>query len=330
MMVWGEALDMRTTMPAGLRWGAIADRLSPAARDLSPTVTVCHNLPWCVSFSSDLWRSAFRRNNEVLRGCHSISLTELQLYRSEFSKRTETRSVASDLFLENEVEGRPRTVTVCHIKLMASRTKNTSQQAGNDGIEDETPSAGLSGEPNSVSDQPQTDVQRRQLGDDSQQSDDIRRQQATTFGLPNQASRGCPAGRPIAGVQIHSVGSQQYQATYDQHRSGGARRSPCTHIDRIANAGPERLCNHDKKRQNAKPAIPPQFGRGQQQGDRSFQKGNRATRRWRGLTDDSKSVAPRLRKAMALESPSQVMVSSVSTGMMESHRRLTVIDTKDL
>ena len=49
-----------------------------------------------------------------------------------------------------------------------------------------------------------------------------------------------------------------------------------------------------------------------------------------GRTEEGESVAPRLRKAMALEASSQLMDSSVSTGMMESHRRLTVIDTKDL
>ena len=152
-------------------------------------------------------------------------------------------------------------VRVCHINIETSQTQDALRKGGNDGIVDTTPSA-----PHRVAESigspPRTDVQRRQPGDDSQQNDDVWRQRATSFGLSNQPSRRCSAGRWLARAQIHSVGSPQYEATYDQHSSGWARQNPCTHTDRIKNAGPKGLCNHDKKRQHAKPAIPPQSGRG--------------------------------------------------------------------
>lgn len=58
-------------------------------------------------------------------------LTGLVLWRSDDSKRAELRSVASDLFLENEGEGPARPVTVCHITMQASRTKHPLRGAGN-------------------------------------------------------------------------------------------------------------------------------------------------------------------------------------------------------
>lgn len=59
-------------------------------------------------------------------------LTGLVLWRSDHSKRAELRSVASDLFLENEGEGPARPVTVCHITMQASRTKHPLREAGNE------------------------------------------------------------------------------------------------------------------------------------------------------------------------------------------------------
>ena len=134
MVAWGEGLGKRTALSARLNREAMADRLSPTVRSLSPTVTVCHNLPRSVSCSSDPWAATSYRLNGVLRRGVSMFLTGLVLWHSGISKRPEVRSVASDLFPENEGEGPSPPVTVCHINIQASRTMPPSRQVGNDGV----------------------------------------------------------------------------------------------------------------------------------------------------------------------------------------------------
>ncbi len=111
-----EGLEIRTAMSAALDRGAIGIRLSPAARDLSPPAKTCHDLPRCVSFSGDAWRSARLRKNQARKGRVPMSRMDQKLWRIDDSMRPEIRSVSSDLFLENGVEGIQETVTACHIE----------------------------------------------------------------------------------------------------------------------------------------------------------------------------------------------------------------------
>ncbi len=111
-----EGLEIRTAMSAALDRGAIGIRLSPAARDLSPPAKTCHDLPRCVSFSGDAWRSARLRKNEVRKGFVPISRMDQKLWHIDESKRAEIRSVSSDLLPEIGAEGIQRPVTACHIE----------------------------------------------------------------------------------------------------------------------------------------------------------------------------------------------------------------------
>ncbi len=135
MVAWGEGLGKRAALSARLNRGAMVDRLSPAVRGLSPTVTVCHHLPRSVSCSSDASRSKGRRNSSALRSSGPMFLTGLVLWHSDAWKQSELKSVASDLFPENAGEGPSPPVTVCHITLQASRTVPPSREVGNDGVQ---------------------------------------------------------------------------------------------------------------------------------------------------------------------------------------------------
>ena len=110
----GEALEIRTAISAELGQGTMTDLMPPVVRALSPTVTVCQNLPRGVSFSRDAWRSTFRRKNKAWRACVPMSRSSQKLWYIDDSMRPETRSVSSDLFLENGAEGIQKPVTACH------------------------------------------------------------------------------------------------------------------------------------------------------------------------------------------------------------------------
>lgn len=125
-----EGLEIRTAMSAALDRGAIGIRLSPAARDLSPPAKTCHDLPRCVSFSGDAWRSARLRKNEVRKGFVPISRMDQKLWHIDESKRAEIRSVSSDLFLENGVEGIQGPVTACHISVQNWRREEPAHKKG--------------------------------------------------------------------------------------------------------------------------------------------------------------------------------------------------------
>ena len=236
MLVWTETVELRAAIPAGMR-EAIANRLSPAAKALSPSAKTCHHLPRRVNFSSDIWRSTFRRDNDVLRGRHSMSWTGFELCHIEFSKWAESRSDTSDLHLQIGVVGDPQPVTVCHNNQKAWCTMGALRPEDTDGIEAAASRTGLRGVAESVRNRPRPDAQSRQPGGNSQQHDDIRRQWATSFGLPNRASRQSLAGRPMAGSESHPVGRHRYQATYGEHTSPCGKWNPCENTDRTGIAG---------------------------------------------------------------------------------------------
>ena len=116
MMAWCEVLGVRTAMRTELRRTATANRMSHTARTLSPSAKTCQDLPRCVSFSSAARQTVSCRNNEVHRERDSMSLIGFKLRRIGGPERTHPRSVASDLFLENQLESPSRSVTVCHIE----------------------------------------------------------------------------------------------------------------------------------------------------------------------------------------------------------------------
>ena len=104
-------------------WGAVGSRrLSPTVRTLPKTArrlpkpaTVCHELPRTASFSSRVWRSAFRGTWDLVTGHVAMLMAGLVLGRIDSLKPPETRSVSRDPWLENDREGTRSPVTVCHI-----------------------------------------------------------------------------------------------------------------------------------------------------------------------------------------------------------------------
>ena len=109
-----EVMRVRTEASAGIR-GTLGNRLSWAVRPLSPTVTVCHDLPRSVNFSRRVWRAAFRRNCGLVKGHDAMFMAGRVLGRIDNLNQAESRSVASDLLQENEGEGLRGPVTVCQI-----------------------------------------------------------------------------------------------------------------------------------------------------------------------------------------------------------------------
>ncbi len=133
MMVCGEAIGSRAAARAGLRWGAIFNRLPPVARPLSPTATICHDLPPSDSFSRPLRRLTFRPKNRALEGCVSRSLTARQLWQIDVPRRTAMRS---DLVTEIDAEDLRETVAVYRLETGCLRCKASSGETGNEGIEE--------------------------------------------------------------------------------------------------------------------------------------------------------------------------------------------------
>ena len=133
MVVFGEAIGSRAPATGGLRWGAIFNRLPPVARTLSPTATICHDLPPSDSLSRPLRRLAFRPRNRSQEGRVSRSLTALRLWRIDVPRRTAMRS---DLVLEIDAEDLRETVAVCRLETEWLGCKDLSGEAGNEGIEE--------------------------------------------------------------------------------------------------------------------------------------------------------------------------------------------------
>lgn len=121
MVAWCEVIGRRTALPARLRRGAIADGMPPVAKTLSPTATICHDLPRTVSVSSHSRRSTSRRNNDPSGGGDLKSLAGLMLGHTGRPLRSEIGSVMSDLLLEKEAQDLWSPVTVCHIEAGGSQ-----------------------------------------------------------------------------------------------------------------------------------------------------------------------------------------------------------------
>ena len=121
MVACGEVMRGQPETFAGLRRGTPFNRLPPVVWALSPTVTVCQDLPRLVTFSNESRRPACRRENLARCLLRSILLVGLRLWRIGISGRTEMRSVASNLSLEKEGEEPSDPVTVCHFDNEALR-----------------------------------------------------------------------------------------------------------------------------------------------------------------------------------------------------------------
>ena len=139
MVAWDQGLGVKPAASTGLRRGSGFKRLPPAARDLSPAATTCHDLPRGDIFTSNDWRLMSGRKNDAMNACDSMSLADIRLGQID---RTAMRSGASDRFPENEVEALVGTVTVCQIESGGPRCEHLRGEAGNEGIEMEGETCG--------------------------------------------------------------------------------------------------------------------------------------------------------------------------------------------
>lgn len=115
MSIWVAIMSIWAALSGGLPWGIIFDSLPLAARNLPPTAVTCQFLPRCDSDSScAARRSAFQKNG-AWTGGQPMSLVGLKLWHSVISMQIEKRSIASDLFMKNDVEGLEYPATACHI-----------------------------------------------------------------------------------------------------------------------------------------------------------------------------------------------------------------------
>ena len=138
MVTWYQVAGVRTAALAGLRAAAIFNRLPPTVRTLSPTAIICHFLPRTDRCLSPARMSECRGKNQVCRVRDSMSRTGLKLWPVDFPMGAGWRSLARDLFLENEVEGLRGPVTVCHVNSGDSRRGDSSRETDGDGVEEET------------------------------------------------------------------------------------------------------------------------------------------------------------------------------------------------
>ncbi len=127
MVACDEVMRGQTAEFAGFRRGAFFNRLSPVVWALSPTVTVCQDLPRLVSFSDEGRRPSCRRENVARCSCRSMLLAGSRLWHVGISGRTEMRSVASHLSLEKEGEEPSGPVTVCHVDNEALKRETSGQ-----------------------------------------------------------------------------------------------------------------------------------------------------------------------------------------------------------
>ncbi len=126
MGAWGEVSWGQTAAFGGLGRRTIGHRLSLFVRSLSPTVrilpspakslpspvTVRHDLPQPVNFSSHARRWPGRGKTKAWREGHSMSLRSLKLWHIGIPRRGERRVGWRD---QKEGEGHRSPVTVCHI-----------------------------------------------------------------------------------------------------------------------------------------------------------------------------------------------------------------------
>ena len=144
MANWGEAVRIWAAFGVGARLAGgcpprsgDCHRLPPSAKalplsakGLPLSAKTCHHLPRPASFWSGPWRSRGPLRSSVFNRCVGIVLMGLMLWHGGSWRGTEMRSVASDLLLENEGQGYPRPVTVCHINPEAWRRKPFPREAG--------------------------------------------------------------------------------------------------------------------------------------------------------------------------------------------------------
>ena len=107
-----------------------AKTLPLSAKGLPLSAKTCHHLPRAATFWGGPSRSRGPLLSSVFNGCVGIVLRGLKLWHIDVAQRTELRSVASDLLLENEGQGHPRPVTVCHIEAEGRGTQSFAPVAG--------------------------------------------------------------------------------------------------------------------------------------------------------------------------------------------------------
>ncbi len=200
----GDVRVVRSGASAEL-WGAVGSGLSPTVRTLPKTArrlptpaTVCHELPRTASFSRRVRRSAFRGNWDLVTGHVAMFMAGLVLGRIDSLKPPETRSVSSDPWLENEVEGTRSPVTVCHINFGGgcARVRKKRRPVGRrgragsetNGVERRSGPRETLADP--VSCRAFSAVQRRQQTDGGPPDSDIGRQPTTRFRAANGARPG--------------------------------------------------------------------------------------------------------------------------------------------
>ena len=115
MVVCGEAMRVQTAEFAGLCRRPFSNWPSPIVGALSPTVTVCQDLPRIVSFSLGARQLTYRREGMVRSFFCSMSFLGNTLCRIGVSGWTGMRSVASNLSSENEGDGLRATFTACQV-----------------------------------------------------------------------------------------------------------------------------------------------------------------------------------------------------------------------
>ncbi len=244
-----------------------AKALPPTAKGLPLSAKTCHDLPRAASSLSHPWRSTGPLQNSVWKECVAIILMGLKLWHIDVARRTGMRSGASHLLLENEGEGHPSPVTVCHINLegwsrgslaRVPRPRTTSAAWSKTVRPRRTGLNGRRPGPNreasrlfSTTFWRQTRGFRRQMGENDQQVGDIWRQQATDFGSSKEAGGGCYAGPGMISVAMRPVGKRRFRVTYDDQRSGGGSRHACLHADGIGAAGAGKPLEPRQKTTNA-------------------------------------------------------------------------------
>ena len=268
MGIGGEALRIWTALGVGTRSAGGCPprprgchRLPPSAKGLPPSAKAlppsaiglplsaktCHPLPRAASFLRHPRRSTGPLRNSVVKGGIAILQRGLKLWRIDVAQRTGMRSGASDLLLENEGEGTPSPVTVCHINLEGwpretlawvprTRTKSTALsktvRPWRTGLNGQRPRA------NRGASRLFATTIRRQIHENNQQYRDLWRQPTTESGPSKRGGGGCFTWPAIAGAAMKFVGTGFYLRSYGDRWpiSGGCVASPCADAIRAAGA----------------------------------------------------------------------------------------------